>query len=378
MMKARAERPRGERPHEEPRAERRPVLALDLGGTQVRAAVVGGDGAIGARVARRTPVQDGPDAVLSACVEALRMSREMAASTGHRAIGSLLGIAISTPGPIDPWRGVVGDTPNLGPDFHDIPIAERIEQGLGLPAYLDRDTQIAALGEGAYGAARGLRDYLYVTVSSGVGGAIVSDGRLLIGPDGTAGELGHAPVDFHGPPCGCGGVGHLESFASGVAIARAARVAIEAGVAPDLGAYAERNAITSVEARHVAEAEDAGVATAHAIMDEARRAFASACVGWVNVFDPDLIVVGGSIASHQGDRLLGPAREAITREAFRVPGRRVRIVPAALGDDVSLVGGVVLVNDRASVEEWRGGRPPLVPTQRRPATRAPVAQAAHP
>jgi glucokinase len=353
------------------RERRGPVLALDLGGTQIRAAVVTEDGAIHARKARSTPVEEGPEAIVEACRETLLESRDAFAGGTSDA---LIGIALSSPGPIDPWRGVIVEPPNLGPAFRDIPLAERMEAALGLPAYLDRDTQIAALAEGAFGAARDCADFLYVTVSSGVGGAIVSDGRLLVGPDGTAGELGHFPVDFHGPPCGCGAPGHLESFASGVAIAREARRRIGSGLAPDLEAYARELAaktrvgsggrggaspepVPELDARQVAEAEEAGVATAREIMDEVRRAFAAAAVGWVDVFDPELIVVGGSIARGQGDGLLGPARDAIAQYAFRTPARRVRVVPAALGDDVSLVGGLVLVATRVGDERWRLGRP---------------------
>lgn len=344
---------------EEPRGLHGPVLALDLGATQIRAAAVARDGSLHARHARRTPVEEGPDAIVAACREGLAASRSELALRAPDVEAALIGIAISSPGPIDPWRGIVVEPPNLGPDFHDIALAERLETEIGLPAYLERDTQVAALGEGAFGAARGATDYLYVTVSSGVGGAIVSEGRLLMGQDGTAGELGHSPIDFHGPPCGCGGVGHLESFASGVAIARAARRAIESGESSDLAAFAQRLGSGELDARQVAEAEEAGIAAAHDIMDEVRRAFAAACVGWVNVFDPDLIVVGGSIARGQGERLLGPARDTVAREAFRTPARRTRIVPAALGDDVGLVGGLVLVQARGGDDRWRGGRPPV-------------------
>lgn len=342
-----------------PRGQGGPVLALDLGGTQIRAAAVAGDGSLLARDARHTPVDEGPEAIVLACRDALQASRTALREHQPDLESALVGISISSPGPIDPWRGVIVEPPNLGPDFRDVPIAERLEAALGLPAYLDRDTQVAALGEGVFGAARGISDYLYVTVSSGVGGAIVSEGRLFSGPDGTAGELGHAPVDFHGPPCGCGGVGHLESFASGVALARAARTAVQSGESPELADVARRIGLENLDARHVAEAEEAGSATARRIMEEARRAFAAACVGWVDVFDPDLIVVGGSIARGQGERLLGPARETVAREAFRTPARRVRIVPAELGDDVGLIGGLVLVEARGGDSRWRGERPPV-------------------
>jgi glucokinase len=363
MFDARAGTQRRRELRDEPGGARGPVLALDLGGTQIRTAAVHEDGSIAARKATHTPVNKGPQAIVEACRDMLVATRNELRATSPDVERDLVGISISSPGPIDPWRGVIVEPPNLGPEFRDVPIAEPLEAALELPAYLDRDTQIAALGEGAFGAAQGSTNYLYVTVSSGVGGAIVTEGRLLMGPDGTAGELGHIPVDFHGPPCGCGGIGHLESFASGVAIARAGRRAIGSGTSPDLEDYARTIGSDDLDARQIARAEDAGVETAHEIMEEARRAFAAACVGFVDVFDPDLIVVGGSIAQGQGDRLLGPARDAVANEAFRAPARRVRIVPAVLGDDVSLVGGLILVHARAGDDRWRGGRPPVERTR---------------
>lgn len=110
----------------------------------------------------------------------------------------IAGIGISSPGPVDPWRGVVVQTPNMGPDFVNVPIAPELGSRLGLPAFLERDTNVAALGEMAFGAARDCLDFIYLTVSTGVGGAIVSEGRIFHGPDGTAGELGHTPVAMEG------------------------------------------------------------------------------------------------------------------------------------------------------------------------------------
>ncbi len=116
--------------------------------------------------------------------------------------------ASQAPGPVDPHAGIVVAPPNLGPDFRNVPLADEVESALGLPTFLDRDTNVAALGEAAFGAGRGEPDFIYLTVSTGVGGSIVTDGRLFHGPDGLAGELGHVPVDLDGPRCGCGGYGH--------------------------------------------------------------------------------------------------------------------------------------------------------------------------
>jgi glucokinase len=330
----------------------RPVLALDVGGTNIRAAVVVEDGARLAFTKGRTPVADGPAAILDACEAALRdVMLRVADDIG----GALLGIGISSPGPLDPWRGVVIGTPNMGADFIDVPIAGEMENRLGLPAFLERDTNVAALGEQAFGAARGCADFIYLTVSTGVGGAIVSEGRIFHGPDGTAGELGHTPVAMDGV-CGCGAIGHLEAFVGGAAMARTARTAIAEGTSPFLAARAAQKGLDAIEARDIAEGEDAGDATCHAIFERGRRAFAIACVGFVDGLNPTRIVVGGAISDAQGERLLGPARAEVAATAFRGPRDRVQIVHAELGADVGLAGGHPLVIARLGDPAWRGGR----------------------
>jgi len=150
----------------------RPVLALDLGGTQIRAAVVLPTGDRLGRVAVPTPVAEGPAAIVRACAEALVAVRD---SVPRALRAELAAIGISSPGPVDPFRGVVVEPPNLGPDFRDIPLAAEMADALGLRAVLDRDTNVAALAEHAYGAARDCADFLYLTVSTGIGGAIVAE-----------------------------------------------------------------------------------------------------------------------------------------------------------------------------------------------------------
>ncbi len=318
------------------------------------------DGSRIARHATATPSDLGPAAVVRACIDMLRAARAEAPAD---ILSSLAGIGVSSPGPINPWSGVIVSPPNLGRDFHGIPIVVDLEAAIGLPAYLDRDTNVAALGEHALGAAKGLSDFLYITVSTGIGGAIMSGGELLYGPDGMAGELGHVSVDLDGPLCGCGGSGHLEAISSGVALARDARAAVAAGTSPFLAARASAaGGLAGLDARAVAEGEDAGDPVCSALMGHARHAFAAACAGFVNAFNPDLIVIGGSIAEHQGDRLLGPARAEIARAAFPTPASRVRIVTPMLGPDVSLAGCLPLVNGRLGDDgRWRAGRARLNP-----------------
>jgi len=231
-------------------------------------------------------------------------------------------IGISAPGPLDPNKGELIDPPNLDRSLWNFPLAPRIGQEFDLPAVLERDTQVAILAEGDFGAARGLTDYVYLTVSTGIGGAVVSDGRLMRGPDGLAGELGHLTIDIDGPVCGCGARGHLEAIASGSGIAKAMGVG---------------------EASLVAAYEEAGDARAAEVMERARQAFAAAVVSIVDIFNPQRIIVGGGVAMGQGDRLLDPAREAIRQTAFRRQADRVELLPAQLGDDVGLIGALSLV-----------------------------------
>ena len=300
----------------------------------------------------RTPIADGPAAILDACEAALR---EVMAQVPGGIRDAIEGIGICTPGPVDPWRGVVVETPNMGPDFVDVPIAREMGDRLGLPAFLERDTNVAALGEMAFGAARECSDFLYITVSTGVGGAIVSEGRILHGPDGTAGELGHTPVSMEGI-CGCGAVGHLEAFIGGASLARMARASAADASSPFLVERAAQRGADALEARDVAEGEDAGDPVCHAIMERGRRALAVACVGFVDALNPTRIVVGGAISDAQGERLLGPARAEVAATAFRTPRSRVQIVKAELGADVGLAGGHPLVIARLGDPAWRGGR----------------------
>ena len=317
-----------------------PILAVDFGASRIRAGVVRSNGTIVARADGPTRAVDGPAAVIADAITLLERVRAQAPSSVRGAIDAL---GISALGPLDLAHGHIRQPPNLPRTFADVPLSGPLGEALGLPTAMDRDTHVAALGERAFGAAKGVADFLYLTVSTGIGGAIVADGRLVAGRDGVGGELGHLPVDMDGPLCGCGARGHLEAIASGSGIARAAVEAIEAGRAPGLRAVRDRLAPDVLTARDVAAAEDSGDPAAREIMDRARAAFAAAAVGLVDVFAPELIVVGGSVARGQGERLLGPARTAVRELAFPIAAGRVRIVEAKLGDDVGLVGAVPLV-----------------------------------
>ena len=173
----------------------RSILAIDLGGTQIRAAHVSPDLTVSCRRALETRDEEGVEAVIDRICAAARTVREDAQRAG---LEDPVGIGISSPGPLDPWNGVVIAPPNLA-GWRNIPLSARVEEAVRLPTYLERDTNAAVMGEWRYGAAKGADDVIYVTVSTGIGGGLVLDGRPLIGKDGTAGEIGHITVDLDGP-----------------------------------------------------------------------------------------------------------------------------------------------------------------------------------
>jgi len=318
-----------------------PVLALDLGATNARAAVVTPQGQVKARHAGATPKADGRAAIVGYCLDLLRAARdEHIAAVGEAPIA----LGVTAPGPIDPRVGAFIDPPNMGSEFFGFRLAPTLGDALGLPWAMGKDTNVAILGERDFGAGEGSGDLIYLTISTGVGGAALLGGQPVVGPDLVAGELGHMTVDMNGPLCGCGGVGHVEAFASGTGIAlRAAEVLESDAEAPELRRVAIEIDPTPLTAVHVSEAADLGDPAATVILERARRAVAVAVVSIVNVFGPDVVILGGGITLAWGERLIAPAREAVAESAFRIQAERVKIVQAALGDDVGLIGTVPLV-----------------------------------
>ncbi len=207
-----------------------PILAIDLGGTLIRVAHVSPDLTIAHREVIPTMATLGVESILArmtATARAVWAAAEGAGRATPRAIG------VSSPGPLDPRTGIVHQPPNL-PGWNEVPLADRLADAFGVPAHLERDTKVAMLAEWRHGAAVGAAHAIYITVSTGIGGALVVDGRLLDGPDATAGEIGHLTVDLDGPADGEGAPGHVEGTASGAALARDGAALVARGVAPGL------------------------------------------------------------------------------------------------------------------------------------------------
>jgi glucokinase len=335
----------------ERRAEH-PILAIDLGGTQIRAALVTPDRVVHDRRAVPTADEEGVEAVLNRIVEAAATVRTQASADG---LPEPIGVGISSPGPLDPWRGIVRLAPNLE-GWRDIPLGPRIAAGLDLPTSLERDTNVAMMGEWRYGAAVGTRNAIYLTISTGIGGAAIIDGRPLVGSNGTAGEFGHITVELDGPRCGCGGIGHVEAIAAGAGLARQARALVADDPASLMARLAADGA--EIDARLVSVAAEQGDARAVALLNRAWVAIGALCASLVNILDPEVIVIGGSIAEHHQAPLFDQIAVEMERRAFPILLDGVRIVPAALGADVSLIGSLPIVNERIDDPAYAFGSTP--------------------
>ena len=309
----------------------RSVIAVDLGGTSIRAALVRGD-AIYGRMRSETPAAEGPDQVIEAIasvIEGVLQEERIHPRTGEDAD---LVLAIASPGPLNAARGIVYQAPNLL-GWHDVPLAALLEERTGLPVLLLKDANAAALAEHRMGAGRGAGTMVYVTLSTGIGGGLILNGELFEGPDGTAGEIGHVTIDEHGTLCNCGNRGCVETKASGAALARRAVARIASGKLHIEGTQAP-------SAAQVIAAAQAGNAAAAALLDEAGHSVGLALVGVIHLFNPEVIVLGGGLI-HAGALLLAPIQAAIERHAIAAPRARARLATAALGDDAGLWGAAI-------------------------------------
>lgn len=225
------------------------------------------------------------------------------------------------------------------PGWRNFPLPARLSADLGLPAVLDNDAKAFALGEHMFGSGRRHDHMMGVVVSTGVGGGIISDGRLLHGRTGNAGHVGHIPVEADGPVCACGGQGCVEAIASGPSLARLATSEIEAGASSRLSDLLAQRPLTG---RDVAEAAQAGDELALALFERAGRALGAAFAAAAALVDLDLVVVGGGISS-VGELLLGPTRQAVARYAGLDYIRGLAVLPAGTGPDAGLVGAAALV-----------------------------------
>lgn len=323
------------------------VVALDVGGTRIKGALAGAAGELGPVAVRPTGREEGPAAALERVLAFARdLVAEAEAAWGP---GAVAGVGVAVPGLVDEGAGVVRAAANLG--WQQVPLRDLLADHLGLPVALAHDVRAAALAEGRLGAARGCRDYLFVSLGTGIGAAVVLGGVAYTGAHGSGGEFGHMAVNPAGPRCACGQVGCLEAVAAAPALVRRYRELAAGGAAPTggggaagaAGVAASGDAPHELDARTVVERAAAGDPAARQAWAEAVGALAQALASYVALLDPERVVIGGGMAA-AGHRLLAPLRQALAERLrlFPVPD----LVPAALGDAAGCHGAALRAWER--------------------------------
>lgn len=344
------------------------TIGIDLGGTQIRAAVLRG-AQICARASQLTGDDPTPEYVLPRLYATVQEALEQAGI----ALQDTAGMGVAAPGPLDNRTGTLYAPPNL-PSWHAVPLKDLLEARYQAPVLVEHDANAAALGEYLFGAGQGCQHLVYLTVSTGIGGGVIINGRLLEGVNGTAAELGHLTIDWHGERCACGNIGCLEALASGRAIARQANEAIASGqgaellafartmlehttTVPDKGALPRQDfstrplATTPIGADHtpqvtvtsktVARAAEAGIPLARAIITRAAEALGVGLVNILHIFSPQSVILGGGVMQ-MGAMLLEPALAIVQERTMRANLAGARIMQAQLGENAGLIGAGAL------------------------------------
>lgn len=311
------------------------VVGLDLGGTQIRTVLADQSGKVYARKSILTKAEEGPRAVL----DRIRSAVEAVLPDGP-----VLSIGAGTPGPTDPYHGVVLMGPNL-PGWRNVNLREELGSYFHLPVYVGNDANLAGLAEYRYGAGQGISHMVYITVSTGIGTGVIIDGRMLLGRQGLAAEIGHMTIDAETEQHGDNVVGTLEGLASGPNIARRAQALLRGGAKSRVLDLVDGR-IEEVSPRLLNQAARLGDAFA---LDQFRQAGRYLGVGITNIlhiFNPDRIVIGGGVWLHAKD-LMEDVIWATIRARAQSPEywQELSIVSAALGDDVGLLGAVALAFD---------------------------------
>ena len=314
------------------------VVGVDLGGTNVRAAVI--DRVSEQIVARGENISsrgmEGPELTAMQIAAAAQTALDGAGADAAQ----VLGVGVAVPGHVKAREGVVKWAPNFKDQWKDVPIAALIERHLGLPVQIGNDANLAALGEFRFGAGRAVRHLVMVTLGTGIGGGIIVDGRLLDGADGGAGEIGHMVIN----PGGRGGnsaFGSVEGETQRDAIIERAARKIQEGYETSLGAQVDFDRFALTPAI-IAEEARKGDAIALEVFEETGYYLGLCVTNLINLLNPEMVVIGGGIAQ-AGDIILDPIRRTVTATAIRSLSRTCRIVPAELGDNAGIFGGAAII-----------------------------------
>ncbi|HDQ44485.1 MAG TPA: ROK family protein [bacterium] len=298
---------------------------IDVGATYVKIGLVSSGG----KIVRKTQI---PSKIHAPAAEMLGRTaetiRQMMTEDGYE----LAGIGIGTAGQVDVDKGILHEAPNM-PDWKEVPVGDILGGHLDMPVVLDNDANVAAWGEYAFGAGRGTRFMLMVTLGTGVGGGMVLDGRPYRGITNAAGEFGHSTLDMDGWVCGCGRRGCVEAYVGTQGFKRQVAEKLKAG-RTSLLTRIDPEVLMPVD---ISRAADEGDALAVEVFRDTGVYLGHAIADVVNLLNLERVVIGGGVAK-AGERILGPARETVHAICLRVPSNAVEIVPAQLGNDAGIIG----------------------------------------
>jgi glucokinase len=325
------------------------AIGVDFGGTKVLAAVVNvKTGKVLGTGKKRTSASDGPDELMkriyTTCIAAMHDAKVETTE--------ISGIGVGIAGQVNADRGLLVGTANLSRAVVDLPVADRLQDRFGVPAAIRNDVQIAAIGELTFGAGQGVKDFLCVFVGTGIGGAIVTNGVLVKGAAGNAGEIGHTTVQADGRVCGCGGRGHLEAYASRTGITaallgelRRGRASILRDLLPDVDPAAPGQ--PAIRSGILAKAVDAKDEVTLEIIQSAGNYLGLGLASVVNFLNPKRIILGGGVIEAV-DLLYKTAEKVTRREALLHAGESVEFHRAKLGDNSGAVGAAVIAAEHAA------------------------------
>jgi glucokinase len=314
------------------------VVGVDLGGTKILCGVVGADHQILGRAKRTTPAKEGGPAILKAILECIDEAVEDAGLSR----GDITAVGMGSPGPLDVDAGVIIFSANL--NVKNYPIGPELSAALERPVLVRNDVRVGGYAEFRLGAGRGFRQIIAAFVGTGIGGCIILDGQIVNGSTGNAGELGHMVIKAGGPRCGCGLRGCMEALASKTAINRRIDKAVRKGLPTVLAEKIARRG-GKLKSRDLAEAV---IGKDLLALKEVQRAAHFLGIGLgslINVFGPEIVIVGGGVAGALGEPYVEMVRAAAKTHTLTDPEGKIRIVRAALGDDAGILGAALLARE---------------------------------
>ena len=302
------------------------LVGVDLGGTCIKVGLVSPEGRL---VAEKRAPTEVPKGAKHACGVMARLANELLAERGLTA-RDVIATGLGSPGPLNTRTGRIVKTPNLI-GWDGAPLVDMVRAGLDAPAFLEGDANAACWAEHWIGAGRGIDNMVMITLGTGVGGGVILNGELVRGTDDTGGHIGHVVVEPGGYECGCGAKGCLEVYASAPATVRRFKEAVKRG---ESSALKPADNLTALD---IHKAAVAGDVLARRTIELAGWYVGLVLGGLANVFNPELCCVSGGMI-HSGEMLFGPMRESMRAHSFELPGRRLKIVPAQLGEPAGIIG----------------------------------------